>query len=251
MGIHNKHHHSHHGHGHGHAGSDAVAKEFTLLDSDHCNPVMQKILVEHDASALFHKVNGQVVHAPFLRQHTFNGHTVSQVLQRLFLNPDLLCENLIKEGFHGFDRTCAHTTLSTPEEITPFRAATQAQPIGQNVWNRRYGMGKNFAPRFSPVAWWIYIAEDQVIHFDPNAQEVVVVLSTVCIDLGEHMRTMRVFRAKEVAPTSVEVTMHYGAFNTLTGQVDKEAISIREQAFSEVLDPHWKWAARAEEILSR
>jgi len=167
------------------------------------------------------------------------------------LNSALLCENLSKEGFHAYDKTCALNKLSTPTEINALMAPTQAQPIGENLWFRRYGMGKNYAPRISPVSWWVYIAEDQRIQFDVSSGELTVALDAVCVELGEHIRTIRLFRAKEVSPSTVEVTMQFGAVNARTGLVDKEAAALREQAFSEILEPTWKWATRAEEILKK
>ena len=70
-------------------------------------------------------------------------------------------------------------------------------------------------------------------------------------DIGEHMRTIRLFTVKSTGPDSVEVSQLFGAINTRTGQVDREAVAMRDQVFSELEDPNWKWANRATEILSK
>lgn len=70
-------------------------------------------------------------------------------------------------------------------------------------------------------------------------------------DLGEHMRTVRMYTVRGVGPVAVEATMQFGAINTRTGTIDKDCQGFREAAFSEVEDPNWKWANRAEEVLMR
>jgi len=232
-------------------GSESVRKEFALLDGDAMNPVMQRMLAERNPECLIHKRSGKVIYGPLKRKHIFYGHSIQEVLQRVFVNSDLLCENLVKEGFEGFDKTGAQNKLQTPEERHAFIEATRALPVAENRWHRRYGMGKDFAPRFSPISWWVYISEDQYIQFKPESGEIHVTLDIISLELGEHLRTVRLFDLKSIGPDSVEVTMQYGAINTHTGQVDREVCGIREQAFREAEDPQWKWSVRAEEILGR
>jgi len=233
------------------SGSEAVRKEYGLLDTDATNPVMQRILVGRDPTCLYHKDGGRVVQGPFKRKHIFSGHTVQEVLQKLFVSSDFLSDNLTKEGFEAFDSAGTHFKLQTQEERLAFAAATLAKPVGEYKWHRRYGMGKDFAPRFAPISWWAYISEDQYIEYKPESDEAQILYDIVSLELGEHLRTVRLWDIKNIAPYSVEVTMQYGAINTRSGQLDKEACGIREQAFRETEDPNWKWAARAEEIINR
>jgi len=109
-------------------------------------------------------------------------------------------------------------------------------------------MGKNFAPRISPVKWWVYIAEDQYIQFDAIKEEIIVTLDTICIDLGEHIRTVRQFKATKVG-AGIEVTMQFGAVTTCPERIIQDAAALRDAAFSELAHPTWQWAERAEEVL--
>jgi len=241
----------HHHHHQKASGSEIVRKEFSILDTDVNNPHMKKIINDRDSSSLFHKKSGKLVPGPFERKRVFSGHTMEQVLSKIFLASELLCENLVKEGYEGYDSTGTQYKFETQVSRQMFMDATRAQPVGENLWRRRYAMGKNFAPRFSPISWWIYISEDQYIEYNPANNEIYVTLDTVCVDLGEQMRTIRLYTVRSVGPTAVEATMQYGAYNTRTGMVDKDCHSYREQAFAEVEDPNWKWATRAEEVLMR
>jgi len=231
------------------SGSETIAKDYNILDAQASNPVIQNLVSNYDFSGVFHKQYGQVVSAPFQRSHLLNGYSLEQVLDNLFIQSGFLCENLVSDGFMGFDRSCAQYKFRTPQEQASFIGAVTAQPLGQNIWFKRYGMGKNFAPRFSPISWWIFAAEDQKIVYDSANGIAHVIMTTVCIDLGEHLRTIRYFRLRNVGPNSVEITMLYGAINARSGQIDRDAVSIREQAFGELNDPNWKWAMKAENYL--
>jgi len=234
-----------------HSGSEVIRKEYSLLDNDATNPVMHHILQDRDGNYLFHKHAGRVMSGGFERKHQISGHSITEVLEKLFLKSELLCTNLVKEGFEAYDSIGAHNKLQTPADQQSFMTATTARPVGENRWHRRYGMGKNFAPRLSPVSWWVFISEDQHIQYIPERGEIHVTLDTVCKDLGEHMRTIRLFTVKSTGPDSVEVSQLFGAINTRSGQVDSEARAMRDQAFSELEEPTWKWASRATEILSK
>jgi len=241
----------HHHHSNSSSGSDVVRREFGILDTDAYNPVMQRIIQDRDERCLFHKRHGKIMPGGFERKRVFSGHSMEQILNKIFLQSDLLCENLLKEGYEGYDSSGTQYKLNTQVTRQMFMEATRAQPVGENKWRRRYGMGKNFAPRFSPISWWVYISEDQYIEYNPLKNEIYVTLDTVCVDLGEHMRTVRLYTVRSVGPTAVETTMQFGAINTRTGVIDRECHSFRDAAFSEVEDPNWKWANRAEEILIR
>lgn len=239
------------GHRHSHSGSEVVRKEYALLDGDLTNPVMHHIIQERDSNYLFHKHFGKVISGGFQRKHQLTGHSITEVLEKLFLNSELLCTNLIKDGYEAYDTAGTQYKLQTASEQASFMQASIARPVGENRWQRRYGMGKNFAPRFSPISWWVYVAEDQHIQYVPETGEIYVTLDTVCKDIGEHMRTIRLFTLKSTGPDSVEVSQFFGAINTRSGVVDHDAMSMRDQVFSELEDPNWKWANRATEILSK
>jgi len=242
----------HHGlahHASNQSGSEVVRKEYRILDGDINNPVMRRIIVDRDQSCIFHKRHGRALPGGFERKRLFSGHSLQEVLSKLFLNSELLCENLFKEGYEGYDSTGAQFKLNTEVGRQLFMEATTAQPVGQNLWRRRYAMGKNFAPRYSPISWWAYIAEDQYIEYNPAQNEIYITLDTICLDLGENMRTVRFYTVRSVGPVAVETTMVFGAINSRTGYIDRDATSFRDQAFHEVEDPNWKWANRAEEVL--
>ena len=170
-------------------------------------------LPERDGNYLFHKHSGRVKNGGFQRKHYISGHSIiegrlldffvvrsridfSSVLEKLFLNSELLCMNLVREGYEGFDSTGAHNKLQSPADQQHFMAATQgttsslysfsaliissARPVGENRWHRRYGMGKDWAPRLSPVSWWVFVSEDQHIQYFPERGEIHVTLDTVC-----------------------------------------------------------------------
>jgi len=234
-----------------HSGSDIVRREFAILDADAHNPVMQRIIQDRDERCLFHKRHGKLLPGGFERKRVFSGHTPEDILNRIFLVSELLCENLLKEGYEGYDSSGTQYKLDTQVTRQLFMDATRAQPVAENKWRRRYAMGKNFAPRFSPISWWAYISEDQYIEYNPQKNEIYVTLDTVCVDLGENMRTVRLYTVRPVGPVAVEATMQFGAINTRTGVIDRDCHNFRDAAFSEVEAPTWKWADRAEEVLIR
>jgi len=232
------------------SGSEVIAKEYALLDANTTNPVMKKVVIAQDLGGVFYKHHGHVINYPFQRSHTFKNCSINQVLEKLFLKSDFLCDHLTRDGWVAFDRNGVQYKLKTPHDHASFTAAAQAQSAGENFWLKRYGMGKNFLPRLSPISWWVYIAEDQHIRFDPERGIITATMVALSVDLGEHFRTIRHFRMSAVGP-DVEVIMQFGAINAWTGKIDRDATSIRDQAFSETHDPNWKWAMRAEEALRK
>jgi len=112
--------------GHGEkSGKETISKEYTILDSDASHPVIQKIVAAHDLSELFHKEHGKVVHKPFHRAHRFTGHSIHEILEKLFLNSDLICLTLEKEGYEGFNAECHVSKFKTQDEKQFFKTATK------------------------------------------------------------------------------------------------------------------------------
>jgi len=231
--------------------SSAAAKiegEFALLDHDKENPIVVALKRDLKSEHMFHKKDNKVVLGTFERTTVLHAD-IQTIFNKLFLSSGMIYNYLLKEGYsYLYDEKSRKYDMK--HERDAWIGAATAKPIGDNVWHKRFGKCKNYAPRISPVPVHIYAVEEQYITFKDNV--ITAVTTTSCTFNGPTLRTSRVYRIEEAdTPGTCRVTMNYGGlFTDLTDPkaILKAAEGVRNQTFQECSsspDAAWAWAENA------